>query len=62
MRKRGNCLEYIYTGENFLNNAAMDTALRSTNDNWKLIKLRSICKTKETINRTKRTHRLSKDL
>jgi hypothetical protein len=42
------------TGENFLNRAPMAYALRSTIDNWDLIKLQSFCKAKDTVNRTKR--------
>jgi hypothetical protein len=45
-------LKYLGTGENFLNWAPMAYALRSTIDKWDLIKLKSFCKARETINRT----------
>jgi hypothetical protein len=31
----------------------MDHALRSTTDKWNLMKLKSFCKTKDNVNRTK---------
>jgi hypothetical protein len=39
---------------NFLNRTPMAQALRSTIDNWYLIKLKSICKAKDTVNRANR--------
>jgi hypothetical protein len=42
------------TGENFLNRTPMAYALRSRINKWDLIKLQSFCKTKDTVNRTKR--------
>jgi hypothetical protein len=51
------------TGENFLNKTPMACALRSTTDKWDLIKLQSLCKAKDTVNRKKTaTNRLGKDL
>jgi hypothetical protein len=43
------------TGEIFLNRTAMDCALRLRIDKWDLIKLKSFCKAKDTVNKTKRT-------
>ena len=45
-------LEPIGTGENFLNRTPMTQALRSTIDKWDLMKLKSFCKAKDTVNRT----------
>jgi hypothetical protein len=42
------------TGEKFLNRTAMACAVRSRIDKWDLIKLRSFCKAKDTVNKTKR--------
>ena len=41
------------TGEIFLNRTPMAYALRSRIDKWDLIKLKSFCKTKDTVNRTR---------
>ena len=41
------------TGEIFLNRTSMAYALKSTIDKWDLIKLKSFCKAKGTVNRTK---------
>jgi hypothetical protein len=51
--KVGKNLEHIGTEENYLNRTPMTQALRSTIDKWDLIKLRSFCKVKDTVNRTK---------
>ena len=45
-------LEHMGTGENFLNRTPMAYALRTRIDKWGLIKLRSFCRAKSTINRT----------
>jgi hypothetical protein len=50
--KMGKILERIGTGENFLNRTPMAQALRASFDKWDLIKLKSFCKAKGTINRT----------
>ena len=42
------------TGEKFLNRTAMACDVRSRIDKWELIKLQSFCKTKDTVNKTKR--------
>ena len=49
----GDSLEYIGMGDNFLNRIPTAQALRSTINKWNLIKLKSFCKAKDTINRTK---------
>jgi hypothetical protein len=51
--KVGNSLEHIDTGEIFLNKIPMAQALRSIIDKWNLMKLKSFCKTKYTVNKTK---------
>ena len=51
--KVGKSLELIGTGGNFLNRTPMAQALRSTIDKWDLMKLKSFCKAKPTINKTK---------
>jgi hypothetical protein len=52
--KVGKSLEHMGTGEHFLNRTPMNYALRSTTDKWDLIKLQSLCKAKDTVNRTQR--------
>jgi hypothetical protein len=51
--KVGKSLEHIGTEGKFLNRVAMAHSLRSTVYKWDLIKLKIICKAKDTINRTK---------
>ena len=41
------------TGGKFLNRTPMAYALRTRIDKWDLIKLQSLCKAKDTVNRTK---------
>jgi hypothetical protein len=53
--RSGNGLELLGTGDNFLNRTPMAQALRSTIHKWDLVKLKSFCKTKDTIKRIKRT-------
>jgi hypothetical protein len=50
----GESLEYMGSGERFLNRTAMACAVRSRIDKWDLIKLQSLCKAKDTVNKTKR--------
>jgi hypothetical protein len=52
--KVGKSLKDIGTGEKFLNRTAMACAVRSRIDKWDLIKLKSFCKAKDTVNKTKR--------
>jgi hypothetical protein len=52
--KVGESLEDMGTEEKFLNRTAIACAVRLRINKWDLIKLQSFCKTKETINKTKR--------
>jgi hypothetical protein len=47
-------LEDMGRGERFLNTTAMACVVRSRINKWDLIKLQSLCKTKDTVNKTKR--------
>ena len=49
----GSCLEFTGTGNNFLNRTLIMQAQRSTVNTWDLMKLKSFCKAKDTINKTK---------
>jgi hypothetical protein len=42
------------TGEKFLNRTEMACAVRSRIEKWDLTKLKSFCKAKDAINKTKR--------
>jgi hypothetical protein len=53
-KKLGKSFKHVCTGEIFLNKTSMVYALRSTINKWDLIKLKSFCKTKDTVNRAKR--------
>ena len=46
-------LECMGTGDNFLNITQIAQTLRSTINKWDLLKLRSFCKAKDTVNQTK---------
>lgn len=46
-------LEYIDIADNFLNISPIVQALRSTINKWNVMKLKSFCKAKDTIYRTK---------
>jgi hypothetical protein len=50
----GKSLKDMGTGDNFLRRTAMAWAVRSSIDKWDLIKLQSLCKVKDTVNKTKR--------
>jgi hypothetical protein len=50
----GKPLKDMGTGENFLNRTAMACAVRLRIDKWDLIKLQSICRAKDTVNKTRR--------
>jgi hypothetical protein len=52
--KVGKSLEDMSTGEKYLNKTVMGCAVRLRIDKGDLIKLRSFCKAKDTINKTKR--------
>jgi hypothetical protein len=47
-------LKHMGTGEIFLNRTSMAYGLRSTIDKWDLLKLQTLCKAKNTVNRTKK--------
>ena len=46
-------LELSSAGDNFLNSTPMAQALRSRINKWDLMKLKSFCKAKDTVTRTK---------
>ena len=50
--KVGSSLEDIGTGGNFLNTISI-AQLRLTSNKWDLLKLKSFCKAKDTVNKTK---------
>ena len=50
----GITLEQIGTGDRFLNIMPVAQPLRSAINKWDLLKLRSFCKAKETVSKTKR--------
>jgi hypothetical protein len=52
--KVGESLEDMGTGEKFLKRTPMACAVRSIIDKWDLIKSQRFCKTKDTVNKTKR--------
>lgn len=61
--KVGKSFELIDTGRNFLNRTPMAHALKSRIDKWDLMKLKSFCKAKDTVERKKMAaFRLRKDL
>lgn len=51
--KVGNSLEHNGTGDSFLNRTKIVMASTSTINKWVLMKLKSFCNAKDTINRTK---------
>jgi hypothetical protein len=57
--KVGESLEFMGTGEKFLNRTAMACVVRSRINKWGLIKLQCICKAKDTVK--KATNRLGKE-
>jgi hypothetical protein len=50
----GKTIEYMGTGEKFLNKTPMVCVVRSRIDKWDLIKLQSFSKVKDSANKTKR--------
>jgi hypothetical protein len=52
-QKVRNSLDLLGTGDNLLNRALMAQALRSIINKWGLMKLNSLYKPKDTINRAK---------
>jgi len=51
--KVGKSFKHMGIGENFLNKTPMAYVLRSRINKWKLTKLQSFCKAKDTVIRTK---------
>ena len=51
--KVGGTVERLGTGDNFLNITPVAQSLRSTIDKWDLRKLRSFCKAKDIVSKTK---------
>ena len=51
--KVGSTLECISTGDNFLNITSEAQTLRETVNKWDLLELRSFCKVKDTVKKTK---------
>ena len=51
--KVGSTLERIGTGYHFLNRTPAAQRLRETINKWDLLKLKSFCKAKDTVNKTK---------
>ena len=52
--KLGSTLACIGTGDHFLNITPVAQTLRATINKWDLLKLRSFCKAKDTVSKTKR--------
>ena len=50
----GETLQDMGKGEKLLNRIAMAYAVRLRIDKWNLMKLQSVCKVKDTVNRSKR--------
>jgi hypothetical protein len=53
-KRVGKSLEDMGTGENFLNRTSLVSVVRPRINKWDLIKFQSFCKTKDTVNETKR--------
>ena len=51
--KMGSTLECIGTGNHFLNITPTAQTVRETINKWDLLKLKSFCKAKDTVNKTK---------
>ena len=52
--KVGSSLQNIGTGDQFLNRTPGTQTIREAMNKWDLLKLRSFCKAKDTVSRTKR--------
>ena len=52
--KVGSSLQHMGTGDHFLSITPVTQTLRATINKWDLLKLRSFCKAKDTVNKTKR--------
>ena len=53
-KKIASTLECIGMGDHFLNRTHVAQILRETSNKWNLLKLKSFCKAKDMINKTKR--------
>ena len=51
--KVGSTLEFIGTGDHFLNRTLAAQTLRETINKWDLLKLKSFCKAKDMVNKIK---------
>ena len=54
--KVGSSLQDIGTGDHFLSRNPVAQTIRESMNKWDLLKLRSFCKTKDTVSKTKRQH------
>ena len=54
--KVGSTFECIGTGNHFLNITPAARTLRETINRWDLLKLKSFCKAKDTVNKTKQQY------
>ena len=52
--KVGSSLQYMGTGDHFLGRTIVAQTIRTTMNKWDLLKLRSFCKVKDTVIKTKR--------
>ena len=52
--KVGSSLQDMGTGEHFLGRTLVSQTIRATMNKWDLLKLRSFCKAKDTVSKTKR--------
>ena len=50
----GSSLQHMGTGEHFLNITPVAQTIRASINKWDFLKLRSFCKAKDTVNKTKR--------
>ncbi|CAO2594900.1 hypothetical protein LEMLEM_LOCUS7968, partial [Lemmus lemmus] len=48
------CVQHMGTGEHFLRRTPVAQTIRATVNKWDLLKLRSFCKAKDTVIKTKR--------
>jgi hypothetical protein len=53
-KKVGKSFKDMWTEEKLLNKVSMALVVRPRIDKWELIKLQNLCKTKDTVNKTKR--------
>ena len=52
-RESSSTLEHIEIGDHFLNITPVEQTLRETINEWDLLKLKSFCKAKDMVNKTK---------